>query len=78
MGCDIHIITQIRKDDRWQYVPKVPERYNCRCYPVFAFLAQVRGYCENGFERRGLPQDLDEMKFGEYTEDDGNPLYGRF
>lgn len=75
MGCDIHIITQIKKDGSWQYVPEVPERYDRRCYPVFAFLAQVRGYCENGFERRGLPNDLESMKFGEYTEDDGSIHY---
>ena len=66
MGCDIHMITQIKKDNDWQYVPEKPIHYDYRNYDVFAFLAQVRGDCENGFYPNGLPEDIGEYRFGQY------------
>ena len=75
MGCDIHIITQIKKDGHWQYIPEKPESYDCRCYPVFAFLAQVRGCCENGFMPRGLPEDLGETRYGQWIDSNGDICY---
>ena len=75
MGCDIHMITQIKKDGHWEYIPETPKRYNCRWYPVFAFLAQVRGICENGFEAKGLPDDLEETRYGQWIDCNGDIEY---
>ena len=75
MGCDIHMITQIKKDKQWQYIPEKPGHYDYRNYDVFAFLAQVRGDCENGFYPNGLPEDLGETRFGQYEEDNGDICY---
>lgn len=63
MGCDIHMITQIRKDKKWKYIPETPETFNCRNYTAFAFLASVRGYCPMGFMPKGLPDDLDQKQY---------------
>ena len=30
MGCDIHLITQIKKDNKWEYVEDVPREFNQR------------------------------------------------
>ena len=32
MGCDIHIITEIRKDGKWQWVKEIPESFDSRNY----------------------------------------------
>ena len=65
MGCDIHIITQIKKDGRWQYVPEKPESLTKRNYFNFSILADVRNsFNTKGFEAKGLPDDLTEKKFG--------------
>lgn len=69
MGCDIHIITQIKKEGRWQYVPERPKSLTQRNYFNFAVLANVRnGFNTKGFEAKGLPEDLIEMKFGWQSE----------
>ena len=75
MGCDIHMISQAKKDGCWQYVPETPETYNWRDYDVFAFLARVRGGCENGFLPKGLPEDLGETKYGQWEEYNGEIYY---
>ena len=64
MGCDIHIITQIKKDGQWQFVPELPEAINCRNYSTFAFLADVRNeFQDDGFQPKGLPDDLGKTKY---------------
>lgn len=75
MGCDIHMITQIKKDGCWQYVPETPGTYNWRDYDVFAFLAQVRGYCKDGFIPKGLPEDLGETRYEQWEECNGEIHY---
>lgn len=75
MGCDIHMITQIQSDNKWQYVLEKPSFYDYRNYDVFAFLAQVRGDCENGFYPKGLPEDLEESRFEPDDEIDGEIFY---
>ena len=75
MGCDIHMITQIKKDSCWQYVSEVPEAFDWRNYDVFAFLAQVRGYCENGFIPKGLPEDLGETRYRQWKDCSGEICY---
>ena len=75
MGCDIHMITQIKKDGHWQYIPEIPRRYACRWYPIFAFLAQVRGVCKNGFIARGLPDDLGETRYRQWKDSNGDICY---
>lgn len=64
MGCDIHIITQIKKNNKWEYIPETPDCLKCRCYETFAFLAGVRGsYGDYGFEPKGLPDDIGETRY---------------
>lgn len=65
MGCDIHLITQIKKDNNWNYVPEKPEALNRRNYFHFAVLAGVRNSFDiQGFTAKGLPDDLQTKKFG--------------
>ena len=69
MGCDIHTIVQVKKDDSWKYVPELPEEFRFRNYSLFALLANVRNYFNTkGFEPKGLPDDLGDMKFGWKSE----------
>lgn len=64
MGCDIHIITEIRKEGKWQFVKEFPEALDHRNYSLFAFLAGVRDYFNyDGFEPKGLPEDMSGKKF---------------
>lgn len=65
MGCDIHIITQIKKEKKWEYVPEIPKTLNDRNYFNFAILAGVRNdFDTKGFSPKGLPKDLGEKKIG--------------
>lgn len=65
MGCDIHTIVQIRKNQKWEYVPELPQQFNERDYSTFSFLANVRNnFNTKGFKPKGLPKDLGVMKFG--------------
>ena len=69
MGCDIHTITEIRKNGKWERVQEVPEEFNCRNYSVFAFLANVRNsFDTQGFQPKGLPEDISALHF-DYCED---------
>ena len=65
MGCDIHIITEVKKEGKWAYVPEVPESLDTRNYNTFAFLAsEVRNsFDTQGFAPRGLPKDISNKKF---------------
>lgn len=64
MGCDIHTITEIKKDGKWQYVPEVPEAFACRNYGTFAVIAGVRdGFNSCIFKPKGLPEDISSKKF---------------
>ena len=69
MGCDIHLITQIKRENKWEYIEDVPEEFNQRNYFNFAVLADVRnGFGTKGFEPKGLPEDLGGKKFGWESE----------
>lgn len=71
MGCDIHIITEIKKNNKWKRVPETPEEFNCRNYSVFAFLANVRNsFDTQGFKPKGLPEDISALHFDRCEEID--------
>lgn len=64
MGCDIHLITEIRKDGKWKFVPERPESLNKRNYTTFAVLAGVRdSFNSCVFPAKGLPSDISRKKF---------------
>lgn len=64
MGCDIHIITQIKNGDSWEYVPEIPQSFDKRSYTLFAFLADVRNdFQMKGFQPKGLPEDMKDFEF---------------
>lgn len=64
MGCDIHIITQIKKGDKWEYVDDVPQPLDERNYKTFSVLAGVRdSFNLQVFEAKGLPPDMEVKKF---------------
>ena len=64
MGCDIHIITEIKRNNKWEYIPDVPQSLNCRNYSTFAALANVRNnFHIKGFEPKGLPEDMSAKQF---------------
>ena len=61
MGCDIHIITEIRQNGSWVRVEEIPEVLENRNYSTFAFLAGVRNrFNTKGFEAKGEPDDMSE------------------
>lgn len=69
MGCDIHIITEIKKNGKWTYISEIPPTFNERNYVIFAVLANVRNsFCINGFQPKGLPDDLSCRKAGFESE----------
>lgn len=55
MGKDIHLLTEIKMDDIWVPIDKIPDNYNIRNYSFFYFLE------ENG--NRGIPEELKDKKF---------------
>ena len=73
MGCDIHMITEIRKNGKWERVLETPETFDKRNYSVFAFLANVRNYWNyNGFEPKGLPEDISGLTFDKDEDEEGD------
>ena len=63
MGCDIHLITEIKKEGKWNYIDDVPESLNTRNYCTFAVLAGVRdSFNSQIFKAKGLPPDIDKKK----------------
>ena len=78
MGCDIHIVVEVKKNGKWEYVPEVPENFDQRNYGVFAALADVRNsFNIKGFKPKGLPEDISARKFGfkSYTENATKRFY---
>lgn len=64
MSCDIHLITEIRKDGKWKFVPERPESLNKGNYTTFAVLAGVRdSFNSCVFPAKGLPSDISGKKF---------------
>lgn len=62
---EICMITQIRRNDKWEYVKDVPQSFTKRISSTFAFLAGVEeDLPSGGFQSKGLPDDLDDLKFG--------------
>lgn len=61
MGCDIHLVTQVRRDGKWESAPIETEPFNYRSYGLFGFLANVRNYSEVPpiSPPKGLPDDFD-------------------
>lgn len=65
MGCDIHTIVQIKRNNKWEYIPELPKEFNERNYSTFSLLADVRNnFNTKGFQPKGLPSDLETKKFG--------------
>ena len=61
MGCDIHTIVEIKIKDEWFGLIECPKEFKDRNYPLFAFLAKVRGNFNNkGFSPKGAPVDISE------------------
>lgn len=64
MGCDIHLITEIRQNGKWIGIDEYPTTLTNQDYGVFAVLADVRNsFNYDHFEAKGLPTDLSAMKF---------------
>lgn len=77
MGVDIHLITEIKKDNQWVYIEETPENFDCRNYYAFAILGNVRnGYGVTTFETKGLPKDISGMQY-KYDKDE-NKYYVDF
>lgn len=73
MGCDIHMITEIRKNGKWERVLETPETLNKRNYSIFAFLADVRNaWGINGFKPKGLPEDISGLTFDKDEDEEGD------
>lgn len=68
MGVDIHAITQIYKDDKWQTIEDLPEafEYGFRCYEWFQFLRE-NYECPCPEEAKG--------EWYEWEDEDGNYHY---
>lgn len=64
MGCDIHVIVEIKQSGKWKFVEDVPNSILGRNYHLFGFLANVRNsFDADGFEAKGLPEDISGLKF---------------
>lgn len=64
MGCDIHLITEVKKDGKWNFVEEIPTSLDCRNYTTFSILADVRNdFHHTGFSPKGLPNDLSSKCF---------------
>lgn len=80
MGCDIHIFTEVKKENNWELFKEdfFTDSYNSdnkekspfkwRSYGVFAFLADVRNYSAiKGFKCKfELPEDCSQEVLKEY------------
>ena len=66
MGCDIHIIVEIKKNGKCVYVEDAPAIFNSRYYGIFSMLNKnVRNYAgRQGFEGKGLPSDISGYQYG--------------
>lgn len=65
MGCDIHLIAQVKKKDKWEYIPQTPDALMKRDYNLFTFLAGVHdniGIIGN-LKPKGIPDDLEASQY---------------
>lgn len=73
MGCDIHTIIQIKKQNKWETLLKEEiAEFDDRNYTTFAVLANVRNsFNLKHFEVKGLPTDMEShlIKFSEEEDD---------
>lgn len=60
MGCDIHIATEIRKNDKWEQVIETPRSLHDRDYSLFSFLNKTirNDWVYDGFDEKGYPEDM--------------------
>lgn len=60
MGCDIHIATEIKRNDKWEQVVEIPRSLRDRDYSLFSFLNKtIRNDWEyDGFDEKGYPEDM--------------------
>lgn len=73
MGCDIHIITEVNKDGKWEHIEEVPTSLDNRNYPLFTFLAGVRDYFNGkGFEPKGKCEDASDYTKEQFEYDSGD------
>lgn len=74
MGCDIHFVTEVKKEGKWEGVEEDLKILENRNYSTFAFLANVRNsFGTKGFEPKGSPEDMsDEAKKLVEEWDDGH------
>ena len=73
MGCDIHTLVQVKKDNKWEDLEN--DLYTDRNYKLFSILAGVRGNEDPIAYPRGFPSDFeldkddDENHNGHYMGD---------
>lgn len=58
MGCDIHSVAQVKRNNQWITVESKIGK-DARDYELFGLLAGVRGWSEPIHEPRGVPSDFD-------------------
>lgn len=62
MGCDIHTIVEVKKENTWVGLEECPKEFCDRNYSLFAFLADVRNsFNTKGFNTKGFPEDMSEQ-----------------
>ena len=70
MGCDIHTIVEIKKENTWVGLDECPNEFDERNYSLFAFLAGVRNsFNTKGFKPKGFPDDMSEKARKEFEND---------
>lgn len=63
MGKDIHIVMEIRKDGKWQYIDDIIDSFTNRYYRFFEIL-------EDNFGHRGIPDELMGKRFKYHEKED--------
>ena len=70
MGCDIHTVVEIKKENTWLGLEECPKEFCERNYSLFAFLANVRNmFNTKGFEPKGFPDDISEKAKEKFKDD---------
>ena len=62
MSTRITIITEIKKDNKWEYVPEVPQTFKTNCFDVLGDV--LNRWKRTSFPVKGLPEDMSAKKFG--------------
>jgi len=76
MGCDIHTVVEIKKENAWVGLEECPKEFESRNYALFAFLADVRNsFNTQGFKPKGFPDDMSEKAKKEF--EDGSDLHSK-